>query len=229
MRPTGLVLLLLATGLIAACDKITTPAPVMAKPGPAANGNQPVAAARPVFEIAPRSYPDQSNTVPVGWVSPEEKRAEAMREEQKKAEERKAMEARQAAAMAAPPAKGSATRNAAKAPASAPARTPAPRQTAAPVRPVENMANKAAATPGLWRAHIASHRSEEAAINDWQARLKAAPQVYGELEPTLVWVDLPNRGAFARLTFGDYASKREVDAACARITGPGRYCNAVAE
>lgn len=229
MRHASLAVLLLATGLIAACDMITTPAPVTAKPGPAANGSQPVAAARPVYEIVPRSYPNQSNTTPVGWVSPEEKRAEEMRAEQKKAEERKAMEARQAMAAAAPAAKASASKTKAKSTASTPARAAAPKPAAMPSRPAEAMADKAAAAPGHWRAHVASHRSEEAAINDWQARLKAAPQVYGELEPALVWVDLPNRGAFARLTFGDYASKREVDTACARITGPGRYCNAVAE
>lgn len=88
-------------------------------------------------------------------------------------------------------------------------------------------ASAAGAPSGNWHAHIASHRSEEAAINDWQRRLKENPSVYGALEPALLWVDVPNRGSYARLVFGSFASKADVQAACSKISGPGRYCNAI--
>ncbi len=211
-------------------------------------------AAREAYQVPPRSYPQQSNTTPVGWVSPEE-RAAMERQAREREAARQAEAARQvaerervaaeqaakAAQKAAPKtaAKDSAMKNqparpataktapAAAAPAAA---APAAATPAAGAKPDASMAAAAPVTmPGHWRAHIASHRSEQAAINDWQERLKANPQAYGDLEPAIIWVDLPNRGSFARLTFGDYASKAEVETACGKIRGPGRYCNAVAE
>lgn len=201
------------------------------------------------YPIQPRSYPEQTNTTPVGWVSPEERAAQEKAAEERRAAERKAAEERAAQAAAAPPpqparntrsSQQGGTRTAAASPApnaSAGSRQKPPSAQgqasgqAAATKPAESMT--AAATPnpyaGRWHAHLASHRSEEAAINDWQARLKANPQVYAELEPAILWVDLPNRGSYARLVAGNYASKAEADAACAKITGPGRYCTAVVE
>lgn len=201
------------------------------------------------YPIQPRSYPEQTNTTPVGWVSPEERAAQEKAAEERRAAERKAAEERAAQAAATPPPQparntrssqqgGTRTASATPAPnASAGSRQKPPSAQgqasgqAAATKPAESMT--AAATPnpyaGRWHAHLASHRSEEAAINDWQARLKANPQVYTELEPAILWVDLPNRGSYARLVAGNYASKAEADAACAKITGPGRYCTAVVE
>ncbi len=194
------------------------------------------------YPIQPRGYPEQTNTTPVGWVSPEERAAQEKAAEERRAAERKAAEEKAAQVAAAPPPPAT-TRNtrgsqqSRPAPAAsqpqaqrqaAPASKAAPAAAAAAAKPAETMA-ATAANPGRWHAHLASHRSEEAAINDWQARLKANPQAYTELEPAILWVDLPNRGSYARLVAGNYASKAEADAACAKLGGPGRYCTAVAE
>lgn len=184
------------------------------------------------YPIQPRGYPEQTNTTPVGWVSPEERAAQEKAAEERRAAERKAAEekAAQVAAAPPPPATTRNTRGSQQSrPAAAPSQPQAQRQAApAAAKPAETMA-ASAANPGRWHAHLASHRSEEAAINDWQARLKANPQAYTELEPAILWVDLPNRGSYARLVAGNFASKAEADAACAKLGGPGRYCTAVVE
>lgn len=82
---------------------------------------------------------------------------------------------------------------------------------------------------GPWRAHLASHRTEGAAINEWQELLKRDPKLYGQFDPSIAWVDVKDRGSFARLMIGGWADRKEADAACAKIRGPQRYCAAVAE
>lgn len=251
MRHAAIAFLCATASLLAACesDQAVGQNGGSLRPQPSAMDKpMPGPVTRQAYQIPPRTYPDQSNTSPVGWVSPEERAAEERRAQARKLaeEERRAAAEREklAAAQAAAEAKAAKAKPA-NAKAAAPAKTaaaPKPPMTAptAPAavpaavpamaaKPDASMADKSAKQPGRWHGHIASHRSEEAAINDWQGRLKANPQVYGELEPALIWVDLPNRGSFARLTFGDYASKAEVDVACGKIRGPGRYCNAVAE
>lgn len=76
----------------------------------------------------------------------------------------------------------------------------------------------------VWRAHLASHRTEWAAINEWQELLKAGPKLYGQLDPQITWAELPNRGSYARLTFGAYPDRKAAEAACAVVRGPRRYC-----
>ncbi|WP_370152822.1 SPOR domain-containing protein [Ferrovibrio sp.] len=76
----------------------------------------------------------------------------------------------------------------------------------------------------VWRAHLASHRTEWAAINEWQELLKAGPKLYGQLDPQITWTELPNRGSYARLTFGSYPDRKAAEAACAVVRGPRRYC-----
>ena len=82
---------------------------------------------------------------------------------------------------------------------------------------------------GLWRVHLASHRTEGAAINEWQELLKKDPKLYGGFDPKIEWVDVKDRGSFARLLLGGWPERKEADAACAKIRGPGRYCMAVRE
>jgi hypothetical protein len=80
--------------------------------------------------------------------------------------------------------------------------------------------------PG-WRAHLASHRTESAAINEWQELLKGNPSLYGQYDPLVEWVDTPNRGAFARLVLVGFAERKDADAACAKIRSSTRYCASV--
>lgn len=100
---------------------------------------------------------------------------------------------------------------------------------AAPPRAAAAMRAAPSTGTGLWRAHLASHRTESAAINEWQELLKKDPKLYGEFDPAVEWVDVKDRGSFARLLVGGWPERKEADAACAKIRGPQRYCAAVRE
>ena len=78
-----------------------------------------------------------------------------------------------------------------------------------------------------WRAHLASHRTESAAINEWQELLKANPALYSQYDPLVEWVDTPARGSFARLVLVGCAERKDADTACAKIRSSTRYCAAV--
>lgn len=123
------------------------------------------------------------------------------------------------------PKAGPAAAAASKPSASAPATKPAAPATG--TMPAAVAAS--AAGSGLWRAHLASHRTEQAAISEWQERLKADPKRYEGLDPLVIWTDVPSRGAFARLTVGAYAGKKEADAVCARLRTSRSYCGAIRE
>lgn len=151
----------------------------------------------------------QIPTAPVGYVAPV---PEKKPDEPKEAKPVKAAEAKPAET----PAAAVAT----------PATKPQPE---APAKPPAIAAMKAvpASGSGLWHAHLASHRTEGAAISEWQELLKKDPKLYGQFDPKIEWVDVKNRGSFARLLLGGWPERREADAACAKIRGPGRYCAAV--
>lgn len=143
----------------------------------------------------------QAHTVPVGYSPP----VPAKKPEDAKAAETKSAEKPMAAVPAAKP------------------------PSAAPAQPAVPSMKAAASSTGssLWRVHLASHRTEGAAINEWQELLKKDPKLYGEFEPKIEWVDVKDRGSFARLLLGGWSERKEADAACAKIRGPGRYCMAV--
>lgn len=84
------------------------------------------------------------------------------------------------------------------------------------------------ATTGGWRAHLASHRTEAAAINEWQELLAANPALYGQFDPQVEWADTPGRGAFARLVLTGFADRKAADDACAKLRTGTRYCAAIA-
>jgi hypothetical protein len=187
---------------------------------------QPVpAGASAASDIKPRTYPAQTNTAPVGWQPPVQPPA------------------RVAVVSPSPPAAATAPGNGvASLPATKPPpqtlemnNPPVPAGYVPSVGPRPESPGMTAGKPapstsaGKWHAHLASHRNEEAAIRDWQQRLKASPQVYADLEPSLVWVDLPNRGPFARLVVGEFSARAEADALCGRIRSSVRYCTPVQE
>lgn len=97
---------------------------------------------------------------------------------------------------------------------------------AAPTPPemAGSMKDMGAAVVTGWRAHLASHRTESAAINEWQELLKANPSLYGQYDPLVEWVDTPSRGPFARLVLVGFAERKDADAACAKIRSSTRYC-----
>lgn len=92
-----------------------------------------------------------------------------------------------------------------------------------------NMKDMAAAGVSGWRAHLASHRTESAAINEWQELLRANQALYGQFDPQVEWVDTPARGSFARLVLVGFAERKDADAACAKIRSSTRYCASVKE
>lgn len=153
---------------------------------------------------------NQVPTAPVGYVPPQPlKRTEAP------------AEVKPAATAPAPPV--------APAPAPAPASKPQPPQPAPSKSVATAKASPPSAGSGLWHAHLASHRTEGAAINEWQELLKRDPKLYGDFDPRIEWVDVKDRGSFARLLVGGWPERKEADAACARIRGPQRYCAVVRE
>ncbi|MEK9971068.1 MAG: SPOR domain-containing protein [Ferrovibrio sp.] len=91
-----------------------------------------------------------------------------------------------------------------------------------------SMKDMAGAGISGWRAHLASHRTESAAINEWQELLKANPSLYGQFDPQIEWIDTPSRGSFARLVLVGFAERKDADAACAKI-GSTHYCVSMKE
>lgn len=75
----------------------------------------------------------------------------------------------------------------------------------------------------VWRAHLASYRSEEEAIAGWESLLKTEPKL-GRFDPQVLWTDIPNRGSYARLTMGEFADRKAAEAACETVRTPRRYC-----
>ncbi|MCW0232661.1 MAG: SPOR domain-containing protein [Ferrovibrio sp.] len=90
-----------------------------------------------------------------------------------------------------------------------------------------SMKNMAGAEITGWRAHLASHRTESAAINEWQELLRGNQALYGQFDPQVEWVDTPSRGSFARLVLVGFAERKDADAACAKIRSSTRYCASV--
>lgn len=90
----------------------------------------------------------------------------------------------------------------------------------------ENAAMVAGAMGGSWKAHLASHRTESAAINEWQELLKGNAALYGQFDPLVEWTDT-QRGPFARLVLVGFAERKDADAACAKIRSSTRYCASI--
>ncbi len=202
---------------------------------------------------------NQGNTAPVNYRDPEELAAEADRAAAAKApspgskppvpaQRTAAMRTAPAAAATAPSAVSAAAPTVVASAAGLPAGyTPSPAAVDDPVKAQEAQkmaaATGAAPTPpemagsmkGMstaatgWRAHLASHRTESAAINEWQELLRANPSLYGQYDPLVEWVDTPSRGAFARLVLVGFAERKDADAACAKIRSSTRYCSSVKE
>lgn len=236
MRPAVLPMIVVA--LLAGCMQSNT-ASRAGQTAPVQTTSMP---ARADTEIRPRTYPPQTNTPPVGWVAPQPAPAAAAQAAGQSDAARPAAPGAAGSASAAPVvAQASMAKPAASAAARPAGSTPQTMEMANPPIPAgyvpsvgprpdrANAANTGAmaapkATPGQWHAHLASHRTEEAAIQDWQRRLKNNMKAYGELEPGLIWVDLPGRGSFARLVVGEFANRAEAEALCARLRGPAQYC-----
>jgi hypothetical protein len=177
---------------------------------------------------------NQGNTAPVNYQDPEKLAAEAEAADRAAAAKAPspavkppAPVPRTAAARTAPASASSATSAAApvvvaSAPALPAGYVPSP---AVALNSMTDTSATAAATG--WRAHLASHRTESAAIHEWQELLRGNPSLYGQYDPLVEWVDTPARGSFARLVLVGFADRKDADAACARIRSSTRYCASV--
>jgi hypothetical protein len=245
MTCRNVIALLLATGLLAGCEDfkqgsyelqknlgmypVDPPREEVAMPPPGSVSQANWAAQR----AASTQARNQGNTAPVNYQDPEKLAAEA-----EAADRAAAVKAPSPAAKPPTPAPrtaagrsmNSAAPTAAGAPvviASAPA-LPAGYVPSAAVM-AGNMQDAGAAAMAGWRAHLASHRTESAAINEWQELLRGNPSLYGQYDPLVEWVDTSTRGSFARLVLVGFAERKDADAACAKIRSSTRYCASVKE
>lgn len=259
MHCRNVIAVILAAGLLAGCQTwqevqvdlgmypVDPPRPETPLPPPGTVSQANWAAQR----ASMNQYTHQGNTAPVGYQEPEKK---APADPAAAATEQKPATAPQfTPPPGAPSRQPTAVRPASPAPAAASTAPAAPTVVAtAPALPRGYRPSPAAAddpkamaaavaAPGMagsmkdaavatgWRAHLASHRTESAAINEWQELLKANPSLYGQFDPQVEWVDTPQRGSFARLLLVGFADRKDADAACARIRSSTRYCASVKE
>ncbi|NQV81637.1 MAG: SPOR domain-containing protein [Alphaproteobacteria bacterium] len=98
---------------------------------------------------------------------------------------------------------------------------PAPQATVAP-QPLT--AQPQAAVTGGFRVQLAAYRSPEAAQTGWQALKTRYEDLLGALEPTVVRVDLGERGVFHRLQAGPYTDSGAAGAACIALQARNQGC-----
>jgi hypothetical protein len=245
MTCRNVIALLFATGLLVGCEDfkqgsyelqknlgmypVDPPREEVAMPPPGSVSQANWAAQR----AASSQARNQGNTAPVNYQDPEKLAAEA--------EAANRLAAAKAPSPAAKPptpaprtAAGRSTNSAAPTAAGAPvvvASAPALPAGYVPSAAVMagNMQDAGSAATAGWRAHLASHRTESAAINEWQELLRGNPSLYGQYDPLVEWVDTSARGSFARLVLVGFAERKDADAACARIRSSTRYCASVKE
>ncbi len=247
MTCRNVITLLLAAGLLAGCEDfkqsnyelqkslgmypVDPPREEMPMPPPGTVSQANWAAQR----TAAIQARQQGNTAPVNYQDPEKLAAEAEAADRVAAAKAPSPAAkppvpapRVSAGRAAPSAAGNtviqpaASAVVASAPALPAGYVPSPAVAA------DSMKDMAAAAPMAgWRAHLASHRTESAAIHEWQELLRGNPSLYGQYDPLVEWVDTPARGSFARLVLVGFADRKDADAACAKIRSSTRYCASV--
>jgi hypothetical protein len=250
MTCRNVIALLLATGLLAGCEDfkqgsyelqknlgmypVDPPREEVAMPPPGSVSQANWAAQR----AASNQMRNQGNTAPVNYQDPEKLAAEAEAADRVAAAKAPSPAAKPAAPTPASMPRTAAGRAAAAATSSATPAAPVVVATA-PALPAGYVPSAAvmagamqdagAAAMAGWRAHLASHRTESAAINEWQELLRGNPSLYGHYDPLVEWVDTPARGSFARLVLVGFAERKDADAACAKIRSSTRYCASVKE
>ena len=110
------------------------------------------------------------------------------------------------------------------APAAAPPPEPAPAAVAEPA------AQAAVATADLahaYHVHLASEKSVEAALADWQDLRARFPDLLGGLTPALATLDLGSAGTYYQLLAGPIGGEADADILCARLQPQGQYCTPI--
>ncbi len=78
-----------------------------------------------------------------------------------------------------------------------------------------------------WRVHMASLRSEAAAVTEWQRIKQRHSGELGDMKLTVEPVDLPEKGRFYRVLAGPIVDKAKADQLCAILTAGDQYCRAM--
>jgi len=100
----------------------------------------------------------------------------------------------------------------------------------APAAPAEADAGDAAdlaAFTGGFHVHLASEKSVEAAMADWQDLKVRFPDLLAGLTPALATLDLGSAGTYYQLLAGPMGGEAEADILCARLQPQGQYCTPI--
>lgn len=115
------------------------------------------------------------------------------------------------------------------APAPAPSPQPAQPQPPVPVAAAPEPARPArttGATPsaGGWAVQVAALQDRAEAERQWRAIAARQSSLLGGMDPTFAAADLGAKGVFIRVLVGDYPTRREAEAFCARLKQAGQDC-----
>lgn len=80
---------------------------------------------------------------------------------------------------------------------------------------------------GGFHVHLASERSVEAAMADWQSLRLRFPDLLDGLTPALATLDLGSAGTYYQLLAGPMGGEAEADILCARLQPQGQYCTPI--
>lgn len=105
----------------------------------------------------------------------------------------------------------------------------APPQAPEPSGPaVAQQSDPAPATfAGGFHVHLASEKSVEAAMADWQDLKVRFPDLLAGLTPALATLDLGNAGTYYQLLAGPLGGEAQADILCARLQPQGQYCTPI--
>ena len=119
------------------------------------------------------------------------------------------------------------------APAAAPTAAPEPAPQAAPA-PAPAEVEVAAANDGAaldfargFHVHLASEKSVEAAMADWDDLRARFPDLLAGLTPALATLDLGSAGTYYQLLAGPMGGEADADILCARLQPQGQYCTPI--
>ena len=104
----------------------------------------------------------------------------------------------------------------------APEAAPQPPEPAAPPATQESDAARAG-----FHVHLASEKSVEAAMADWQDLKVRFPDLLAGLTPALATLDLGSAGTYYQLLAGPMGGEAQADILCARLQPQGQYCTPI--
>ena len=107
----------------------------------------------------------------------------------------------------------------------APAATPP--AAAAPPESAGDDGAAQAALAGGYHVHLASEKSVEAAMADWQDLKVRFPDLLAGLTPALATLDLGSAGTYYQLLAGPMGGEAQADILCARLQPQGQYCTPI--